>query len=60
MTSVKYLFTSPSYEVPKIDVVVESEKMSPKYTELLDKLLDKIKTPSFEVSKIKVLAETQK
>ena len=37
MTDVKYLFTTPSYVVPKIDVVVETEKMSPKYTELLDK-----------------------
>ena len=60
ITDVKYLFTTPSYVVPKINVVVETEKMSPKYTELLDKLLDKIKTPSFEVSKIEVLLETQK
>ena len=59
MTDVKYLFTTPSYEISKIDVMVETQKMSPKYTQLLDKLLDKVKTPSFEVSKIKVIVETQ-
>ena len=59
MTDVKYLLTTPSYEVSNIDVVVTTQKVSPKYTQLLDKLLDKIKTPSFEVSKIKVIVETQ-
>ena len=52
---VKYLFTTPSYEISKIDVMDETQKMSPKYTQLLDKLLDKMKTPSFEISKIKVI-----
>ena len=55
MTDVKYLFTTPSYEISKIDVMDETQKMSPKYTQLLDKLLDKMKTPSFEISKIKVI-----
>ena len=59
MTDVKYLLTTPSYEVSKIDVVVTTQKVSPKYTQLFDKLLDKINTPSFEVSKIKVIVETQ-
>ena len=59
MTDVKYLFTTPSYEISKIDVMDETQKMSPKYTQLLDKLLDKMKTPSFEISKIKVIVETQ-
>ena len=55
MTDVKYLFTTPSYEISKIDVMDETQKISPKYTQLLDKLLDKMKTPSFEISKIKVI-----
>ena len=60
MTDVKYLFTTTSYEISKIDVMVETQKMSPKYTQLLDKLLDKVKTPSFEVSKIRFIIKTQK